>query len=154
MSRAKKQQNRLSFVDLATKFLIPYTIVSHQRTGSNNQGPASVLVGDCSYHFIQRGRQSDDVERFFSGWIVCSTVPCLPVIKEFPDQLLLVFIWRSDEIVSNSVCFCRPGNVMYIKIRDRRTYCFTFFIDHRMVDQGNIYCPRMWPPNVYQSCFP
>ena len=89
-------------------------------------------------YLLQRGRQPDDIERFFSGWIIRCAVPGLPVSKEFFNQLLLVLIRCRYEIVGNTVCFCHPGDIMDIEVGDRRTYCLAFFIDHRMVDQGNI----------------
>ena len=62
-----------------------------------------------------------------------------PVVKQFPEKLLLVAVGRDYIKSINTVGFCGPGNIMDIQVRDGRAYCFPVFVDNRVMNKGQIY---------------
>jgi hypothetical protein len=60
------------------------------------------------------------------------------MVQDFPDQLLLIGKGGDDIIAINPEGAGRPGNIVQIKIGDRRTDDLVIAIADRIMDQGKI----------------
>ena len=70
--------------------------------------------------------------------LCAGAAPGYPVREYLPGKIFLVF-QRGDHIkLPDAVCPGCPGDVVQVKIRDRRGDGFPVFVDDRKVHQGNV----------------
>ncbi len=70
--------------------------------------------------------------------VVTRAGPGGPVVENTLDQPYLVFQRRNDVISRHAVSSARPGDIMQIQVGDRRGDDLPVFVDHRIMDQGDV----------------
>ncbi len=137
-ARAKQNQTMFAINQPLSKSVIAQHVCMASSARRQGQWSSEALPGIIGIQVIQVGTNLNDGKGLFPIIVVSCPIALPPMVDDLTDQVLLVGKGGDDIKVIYPIGLAGSGNIVDVKIGDRRADNFLIFIANRVMNKGKV----------------